>query len=91
MARRDDLATMLATPDARRVWWQEMEALGLFSVSLVPDTTGSIDLARTAFQEGRRSIALDRLAEARHLAPDLFRQVMLEHLAPVAKKEKHDE
>lgn len=82
MSRQADMQTMLSTAQARRVWWSEIEALGVFAMSLVPDATGSVDVWRTAFQEGRRSLAIDRIAEARALVPDTFRLVVLENLAP---------
>jgi len=86
--RSDDLKFLLSSEQGRRLWWQELEALGLHGLSTVNDAAGHSDERRTWFNEGRRSVAVDRFAEARVLAPDAFRLVLLENLAPPKPKEK---
>ncbi|MDP2270926.1 MAG: hypothetical protein Q8K32_09365 [Archangium sp.] len=86
-----DLRSVLSTPAGRRFVWRWLTQAGLQSSSFV-----SGDQSGTAFNEGRRSIALALLAEAQRVAPELYTTALREQLdaqeaAAQARKERAPE
>lgn len=82
-AQRDsDLKTVLSTPEGRRIlWWLLDDVCGLYGPSYTPEA------AHTAYREGRRSIAMDVLREARRVAPTSYVTALQEALTSALEAE----
>jgi hypothetical protein len=66
-ARNDaDLRQVLSTLEGRRFFWRLLEQAGLYSPSYAEKAEA------TAFNEGRRSIAIALLQEAQRVAPEKY-------------------
>lgn len=63
---RNDLVSVMNTPEGRRFVWQLIGNAGVFQQSFVADATA------TAFNEGRRSVGLALLARLNDEMPDLY-------------------
>lgn len=72
-----DFKAGLVTPAGRRVFIRVLTQAGLWSSSYVESPTG------TAYNEGRRSVALALLTEAQRVCPELYAQALREQLAEV--------
>lgn len=70
-----DLHTVLGTPAGRRFFWRVLTQAGLQSSSFVAG-----EPTATAYNEGRRSIALALLAEAQRVVPELYTAGLREQL-----------
>lgn len=70
-----DLRLVLSTPAGRRFFWRVLTQAGLQSTSFVMG-----DQSATAFNEGRRSVALALLLEAQQVAPELYTAGLREQL-----------
>lgn len=80
-----DFKGSLTSPGGRRVFIRVLTQSGLWSSSYVESPTG------TAYNEGRRSVALALLQEAQRVCPELYAQALREQLAEVtAPKEEPD-
>jgi hypothetical protein len=68
LARRADaaLAEVMATADGRLWMWRRLAACGVFRSSWDPDA------ARMSFNEGRRDVGLQLLADINRICPDQF-------------------
>lgn len=70
-----DFKAGLTTPAGRRVFIRMLTQAGLWNSSYVESPTG------TAYNEGRRSVALALMQEAQRVCPDLYSQALREQLA----------
>lgn len=61
-----DLRSLLGKPEGRRFFYRVLAQSGLYSSSYASDATA------TAFNEGRRDVAIRLLREAQRVAPDLY-------------------
>jgi len=81
---RDDLRVVLSTPAGRRFVWGLAEHVGVFALKL------SDSALTLAMAEGRRSVGVQLLDEARVWYPELFaamhREAVDVFLAEVAKR-----
>ena len=68
-----DLKDVMGTPQGRRVIWS------LVDIALGPSF--ALDPHATAFNEGRRSVALGLMTAAQKHAPDLYTLALTEQLA----------
>lgn len=75
-----DLQHVLGTPQGRRFFWRICEQAGLESPSFAGDATA------TAFNEGRRSIAINLVREAQRAAPSLYTRGLRERLDEVDRE-----
>lgn len=74
-----DMASTLSTPAGRRLFIRVLTQAGLWSSSYVESPTG------TAYNEGRRSVALALLTEAQRVSPALYAQALREQLDEAVK------
>lgn len=72
-----DLIAWLSTMQGRRLFIRLLTQGGLWSSSYVESPTG------TAYNEGRRSVALSLLTEAQRVAPELYARALREQLDAV--------
>lgn len=70
-----DLRVVLGNAAGRRFFWRLLTQAGLQSSSFVMG-----DQSATAFNEGRRSVALALLTEAQRVAPELYTTALREQL-----------
>ncbi len=80
-----DFKAGLTTPAGRRVFIRVLTQAGLWSSSYVESPTG------TAYNEGRRSMALALLQEAQRVCPELYSQALREQLAEVTAPKEEPE
>jgi hypothetical protein len=70
----DDLRVVMGLEAGRRFVWRLLTQAGLYSSSYVESATA------TAYNEGRRAVALALLAEAQRVAPELYTKALREEL-----------
>jgi hypothetical protein len=70
----DDLVSILASPAGRRFFFRLLTQSGLYSSSYAPSATD------TAYNEGRRSVALSLMREGQRVASELYAQALREQL-----------
>ena len=71
--RTEGWRTMMGTPASRRVMWEQFEVMGLYQVS------PSVEPAALAFNEGRRSLALQVMNGLLAECPDLYDRMVTEN------------
>jgi hypothetical protein len=73
--RRADaaFAQLMATPDGRLWTWRVLCACGVFHSSWDPHA------GRTSFNEGRRDVGLQLLADVNRICPELYGQMQKEN------------
>lgn len=69
-----DLRSVMSTPAGRRFVWRLLTQAGLQGSSFASDPL------TTAYNEGRRSVAISLLREAQRAAPELYTQALREQL-----------
>jgi hypothetical protein len=74
--------TMMSTPQARMVMWRQFEAFGIYKAA--PSTEQNA----LAWNEGRRSIALQVLNDLQAWAPDLWDMMVVESRAREAQEKR---
>lgn len=79
--RREGYRTMMGTPGARRVMWERFEVVGIYRVS------ASLEPAALAFNEGRRSLALEVMNELLAYCPDLYDRMVVENRKRLATEQ----
>jgi hypothetical protein len=78
--RNDDLTFVLGSPQGRRFFWDVLDRrAGTFSGSF----TGN---SQTFFNEGRRSVGIELMADAQQLAPELYGLALQEQLKATAEE-----
>lgn len=65
--------TMMGTPASRRVMWERFEVMGIYQVS------PSVEPSALAFNEGRRSLALQVMNDLLAECPDLYDRMVAEN------------
>lgn len=65
--------TMMGTPASRRVMWERFEVMGIYQVS------PTVEPAGLAFNEGRRSLALQVMNDLLAECPDLYDRMVSEN------------
>lgn len=70
-----DMLSLLNSAPGRRLYVRLLTQSGLWSSSYAESPTA------TAFNEGRRSIAIALLAEGQRVAPDLYTKALTEQLS----------
>lgn len=78
--RRDGYRTMMSTPAARRVMWERFEVMGIFQVA------PSVEPAALAFNEGRRSLALQVMNDLLVECPEQYDRMVVENRARLAQE-----
>jgi hypothetical protein len=76
--RRDGWRHMMATPASRRVMWEQFEIVSLFQVSR------SIEPGPLAFNEGRRSVAIQLVTDLLNYCPEQYDRMVVENRARLA-------
>ena len=76
--RRDGWRHMMATPAARRVMWEQFEIVSLFQVSR------SIEPGPLAYNEGRRSVAIQVVTDLLTYCPEQYDRMVVENRARLA-------
>lgn len=71
--RREGWRTMMSTPQARRVMWEQFEVMGIYQVS------PSVEAGALAFNEGRRSLALQIMHGLLVECPELYDRMVIEN------------
>jgi hypothetical protein len=71
--RDDDVRAVLSTIEGRRFLWRLLEAGGLWGPSYAETATA------TAYNEGRRSVAINLMLELQRVAPERYLQALREH------------
>jgi hypothetical protein len=74
--RRMGWETIMSTPSARRVIWEQFEVFGIYQVAANVDKHGAL-----AFNEGRRSLALQIMNELMAECPELYDRMTIENRA----------
>lgn len=69
-----DLRGWLSSTQGRRLYLRQLTQAGLWSSSYAEKATA------TAYNEGRRSVALDLLREAQRVCPELHAQALREQI-----------
>ena len=85
-----DTRFQLKTPEGRRLYWSDLEACGIFKPSMAFDAAGNYDPYMTAFNEGRRSIGLEKLKTLLEAKPEAFYQMQQEHAAEAVAEKNLD-
>jgi len=65
--------TIMGTPASRRVMWERFEVMGIYQVS------PTVEPAGLAFNEGRRSLALQVMNDLLAECPDLYDRMVTEN------------
>lgn len=78
--RREGWRTMMSTPAARRVMWERFEVMGIYQVS------PTVEPAGLAFNEGRRSLALQVMNDLLVECPELYDRMVVENRARLAQE-----
>lgn len=73
--RIDDLRALMAEPAGRRFAWRLLGSTGIFQQSFVP---GEPRIETTFFNEGKRSIGLELLAEINKHCPAQYHLMVQE-------------
>lgn len=76
--RRDGWRHMMATPAARRVMWEQFEVVSLYQVSR------SIEPGPLAYNEGRRSVAIQVVTDLLNYCPEQYDRMVVENRARLA-------
>ena len=71
--RESDMRWLLSQPQGRRLLWSLIQQCGVDRISY----TGN---SETFWREGQRSIGVQLAADAKALAPDLYKQMVIENL-----------
>lgn len=79
--RGEGYRTMMGTPGARRVMWERFEVMGIYQVS------PSVEPAALAFNEGRRSLALQVMNDLLAYCPDLYDRMVVENRKRLATEQ----
>lgn len=87
--RRDGWRTIMSTPASRRVMWERFEVMGIYQV------TQSVEPGVLAFNEGRRSLALQIMQDLLVECPELYDRMVIENRSRLrleqAEAEKENE
>jgi hypothetical protein len=83
--RRDGWRHMMNTPAARRVMWEQFEIVSLFQVSR------SIEPGPLAFNEGRRSVAIQLVTDLLNYCPEQYDRMVVENRARLALEKAESE
>lgn len=83
--RNDGYRTMMSTPASRRVMWERFEVMGIFQVS------PSVEPAALAFNEGRRSLALQIMNDLLVECPEQYDRMVVENRARLARERAESE
>lgn len=86
-----DARHQLKSPEGRRQYWKDLVVCGIFRTSMAFDAKGQYDPYVTAFNEGRRSIGLEKLDTLMTAKPDAFYQMQQEHLSEKKMEESQEE
>jgi hypothetical protein len=78
--RREGYRTMMGTPAARRVMWERFEVMGIYQAAPV------IEPSALAYNEGRRSLALQVMADLLAECPELYDRMVVENRARLAQE-----
>lgn len=70
----DDLRAVLATTQGRRFLWRMLSQAGLYSPSFATDPLA------TAYNEGRRSVAMGLMLEAQRVSAPLYVRAVREQM-----------
>ena len=70
--RKNDLRKILSIPEGRRFYWELLTKAGVFRTSFTGTST-------TYFNEGKREIGLQLLAELMEVKPEAFTQMQREY------------
>lgn len=65
----------MSTPAARRVMWERFEVCGIYQVA------HNVEASALAFNEGRRSLALQTMNDLLHYCPEQYDQMVRENRA----------
>lgn len=71
--RRDGWRTIMSTPAARRVMWERFEVMGIYQVA------PSVEPGALAFNEGRRSLALQIMQDLLVECPEQYDRMVIEN------------
>ena len=83
--RREGYRTMMSTPAARRVMWERFEVMGVYQVA------PSVEHGALAFNEGRRSLALQVMNDLLQECPELYDRMVVENRARLAQERAESE
>lgn len=72
--------TMMSTREARRVMWDRFEVFGIYRASV------SVESQALAWNEGRRSLALQVMGDLLTHCPDLYDLMVVENRARLAQE-----
>lgn len=83
--RRAGWLQMMATPAARRVMWEQFEIVSLFQVAR------SIEPGPLAYNEGRRSVAIQVMSSLLNYCPEQYDRMVVENRARLAQEKAESE
>ena len=83
--RNEGYRTIMSTPASRRVMWERFEVMGIFQVS------PSVEPAALAFNEGRRSLALQIMSDLLAECPEQYDRMVVENRARLARERAESE
>jgi hypothetical protein len=78
--RREGWRMIMSTPASRRVMWERFEVMGIYQVS------PTVEHAGLAYNEGRRSLALQVMNDLLMECPELYDRMVVENRARLAKE-----
>ena len=73
--RRQGWLAIMGSPQSRRVMWEQFEVMGIYQVAQ------SVEPCALAFNEGRRSLALQVMHEILAHCPELYDRMIVENRA----------
>lgn len=85
-----DVRFQLKSPEGRRSYWADLTACGIFRSSMAFDVNGNYDPYMTAFNEGKRSIGLEKLNVLLRAKPESFYQMQQEYAAEMVAEKNLD-
>lgn len=83
--RREGWKLIMSTPASRRVMWEQFELMGIYQSS------SSVDAGALAFNEGRRSLALQIMNGILANCPELYDRMTVENRARLRQEQTEEE
>jgi len=87
---KSDVRFQLKSPEGRRLYWSDLESCGIFRPTIAFDSDGKHDPYMTAFNEGRRSVGLEKLKVLLEAKPEAFYQMQQEHASEQVSEKNLD-
>lgn len=84
LERSEGWKLIMSTPASRRVMWDHFEIAGIYQA------TPGLDAQTMAWNEGRRSLALQTMNDMLNYCPDLYDRMTVENRARLSLQKTED-